>query len=222
MNSLNQREKFLLLMCFVVIFAMANLFAVRFILKSWKDSGPEIAALESRLADLELWLDDQDEADAREAWLAGHIPREASMTKAQGDLLQFLQDDLFQRKIQIEKQSLLEPELNDDYQSVAVALKLRGPEKNIIEWLTTLQGAEKFQVIQRLQLALDRKSKEKEPQSVCDIVLARWFAPPGEETPEKPASAPVTQEKSRDRRGEDSAHPAAGQPQPAGDVAKSG
>jgi len=215
MNNLSQREKFLLLMCFVVVFTMANLFAVRFILKSWKDRGPDIAALESKLADLELWLDDQDEADAREAWLAGHIPREASMTKAQGDLLQFLQDDLFQRKIQIEKQSLLEPEINDDYQSVAVALKLRGPEKNIIEWLTTLQGAEKFQVIQRLQLGLDRKSKEKEPQSVCDIVLARWFAPPGEDMPEKSASSAVTQEKSSSR-------PAPGQPQPVGDVAKSG
>lgn len=220
MSSLSQREKFLLLICFLVVFTMVNAFAVHYILKNWKDRGPEIAALESKLADLELWLDDLDSAQAREVWLARNIPQEVSMTKAQGDLLQFLQDDLFQRKIQIEKQSLLEPDLNDDYQSVAVSLKIRGPEKNVIEWLTTLQGAEKFQVIQRLQLSLDRKSKAEEPQSVCDIVLARWFAPPGAALRENP-SPTITEEKTQTRSGEVPSGEGRVEA-PAGGVAKSG
>ena len=181
MSNLSKREKALLWICFLVIFSMANVFAIRFAMKNWAGKGDQIQALESELADLELWLEDAPKSEAKELWLKQNTPRENSMTKAQGDLLQFLQDDLFERKIKIEKQSLQEPDSNDSFQEVAVALKLRGAEKSIIEWLTTLQGAKKFQVIKRVELELDNKSKEEEPQAICEIILARWFAPIGEE-----------------------------------------
>lgn len=192
MNRLSGREKILLLACCLVVFTMANLIGFRIMKRNWGGGSGEIKVLESELADLEMWLDEADRADQRDRWLRSNIPRETSMTRAQGDLLQSLQDDLFERKIKIEKQSLKEPEMNDWFQSVAVSLRVRGSEKSIIEWLTTLQGAKKFQVIERLELELDRKSKEKEPQMVCEIILARWFAPLGEE-PYEEATEDVTQ-----------------------------
>lgn len=179
--SLSKREKMLLLLCFFVIFAMANVFAFRYVKKNWGGGKGKVQALKTELADLEMWLEDADQMEAKDQWLRVNTPKETSMTKAQGDLLQFLQDDLFERKIKIEKQTLQEPESNDSFQEVAVSLKVRGAEKDIIEWLTTLQGAKKFQVIKRLELELDRKSREEEPQAVCEIILARWFSPLGEE-----------------------------------------
>ena len=198
MKSLNKREKMLLLVCGLVIFTMANLFALRFIKKNWGGGKGDIEALESELADLEMWLENSDEIEAKDRWLRKNAPRSNSMTKAQGDLLQFLQDDLFERKIKIEKQTLQEPDSNDSFQEVAVSLRIRGAEKDIIEWLTTLQGARKFQIIKALELELDRKSREKEPQAVCQIVLARWFAPLGEELIEEPVPnvAPAVTEES--------------------------
>jgi len=74
---------------------------------------------------------------------------------------------------------------------------VRGAEKDIIEWLTTLQGAKKFQIIKRLELELDRKSREETPQAVCEIVLARWFAPFGEEEYKEEATSAVTEEASK-------------------------
>ena len=194
MKSLSKREKTLLLVCILVIFVMGNLFAVRFVQKNWASKHKEIEALEMKLEDLKMWLGDIDEADAKERWLRINAPRSKSMTKAQGDLLQFLQDDLFERKIKIEKQSLQEPESNERYQEVAVSLRIRGAEKDVIEWLTTLQGAKKFQVIKGLSLELDRRSREEEPQAVCQIVLARWFAPLGEEEVEEVEVEPAVTE----------------------------
>lgn len=194
MKNLTHRERVLLLACFLVIFTVANLFAIRFMKKNWGGGESEISALEGNLADLEMWLEEAPEFEAKDRWLRKNTPRENSMTKAQGDLLQFLQDDLFQRKIKIEKQTLQEPDSNDDYQEVAVSLRIRGAEKDVIEWLTTLQGAKKFQVIKALELELDRKSREDTPQAVCQIVLARWFAPPGEEYEEVEPAPEVTKE----------------------------
>ncbi len=175
--KLNKREKTLLVICLLVIFTMANAFAIRYMKKNWGGGTEKIRALKSELADLEMWLEDADEMRAKEDWLLENTPQEVSMTKAQGDLLQFYQDDLFERKIAIEKQTLQEPSSNEYYQEVGISLKVRGAEKDIIEWLTTIQGAKKFQVIKRLELELDRKSREEEPQSVCEITIARWFAP---------------------------------------------
>jgi len=177
MHSLSTREKVLLLFCFLIVFGVGNLFAIRYAKKNWTGQDEKIGELTNQLKDLELWLEDQEHADRREQWLAKNIPHETSMTKAQGDLLQSLQDDLFDRKIKIEKQALMEPSENEYFREVAVSLKLRGEEKSIIQWLITLQGASKFQVIKRLELKLDTKSKEDQTQAVCDIVLARWFAP---------------------------------------------
>lgn len=177
MQGLSTREKLLLLICFIVVFGVANLFAIRYAKKNWKGQDAQIAELTNQLKDLELWLEDKEDADRREQWLTENIPHEASMAKAQGDLVQSLQDDLFERNIKIEKQILMEPEENDSFREVAVSLTLRGEEKSIIQWLITLQGASKFQVIKRLELKLDTKSKEELPQSICEIVLARWFSP---------------------------------------------
>lgn len=192
MSNLSKRETILLWVCFLVIFGMANFFALRYAAKNWTRNPSGINAKKNELADLELWLEDAPEAHAKEEWLHRHTPRENSMTKAQGDLLQFLQDDLFERKIKIEKQALQEPDANDVFQEVAVSLRVRGPEKNIIEWLTTLQGAKKFQVIKRLELELDRNNREEEPQAVCEIILARWFAPIGTEPYEPKESNSAT------------------------------
>ncbi len=194
MNQLNKREKILIGLCIGVIFVVANAMAYRFVKKNWGGGPGEISSLEQTLADLEMWLEDADQIHAKDRWLRASTPRENSMTKAQGDLLQSLQDDLFQRKIKIDKQTLQEPDSNDSFQEVAVSLQVRGAEKDIIEWLTTLQGAKKFQVIKAFELELDRKSKEPIPQAVCQIVLARWFAPPGELEEELEPNPAVTKE----------------------------
>ena len=92
-------------------------------------------------------------------------------------MLQTLQDELFERKLTIDRQSLQDIEYNNFYTEVAVRLEIEGDEAVVTEWLTTLQSPEKFQVIKSLEMELDLRSREAEPQAECEITVARWFVP---------------------------------------------
>lgn len=179
MRSLNSREKWLLGVCFGVILIVATAFVSRSVLKVLRGSESTILTLENELADQEMWIDETPKIEVREKWLSEKMPslNGASIGKLQGDLLQTLQDDLFERKLKIEQQSLQDVEQDAFYTEVSVRLIVRGEEKVLLEWLTTLQSPEKFQVIKTIELKPDLKSKEVEPQSLCQITIARWYLP---------------------------------------------
>ena len=179
MRALTVREKWLLGLCFGVIFLVGNAFAARSVLKVLRGSDSKIETLTSTLADHEMWVEDAPKADAREKWLAGKMPHlgDSTLGKLQGDLIQSLQDDLFERKLRIDQQSLQDIVSETFYTEVAVRLTVRGAETEVVGWLTTLQAPEKFQVIKAIELELDTKSKEVEPQAVCQITIARWYLP---------------------------------------------
>ena len=179
MRALTVREKWLLGLCFGVIFLIGNAFAARSVLKVLRGSDSKIETLTSTLADHEMWVEDAPKADAREKWLAEKMPHlgDSTLGKLQGDLIQSLQDDLFERKLRIDQQSLQDIVSETFYTEVAVRLTVRGAETEVVGWLTTLQAPEKFQVIKAIELELDTKSKEVEPQAVCQITIARWYLP---------------------------------------------
>ncbi len=179
MRALTVREKWLLGLCLGVIFVVGNAFAARSVLKVLRGSDAKIATLRSTLADHEMWVEETPKAAARDAWLAETMPPlgGASMGKLQGELIQSLQDDLFERKLRIERQSLQDIVNSAFYTEVSVRLEVKGAESAVLEWLTTLQGPEKFQVIKSLELELDNRSKEIEPQAECEITIARWYHP---------------------------------------------
>lgn len=194
MRALTAREKWMLGLCIAVIFAVANGFAARSVMKVLRGSDAKIGGLKNTLADNEMWLDDAPKAEAREKWLAAHMPKLGGsyLGKLQGDLIQSLQDDLYNRKLRIERQSLQEIVTGNYYAEVAVRLDIAGAETAVIEWLTTLQATDKFQIIKDLKLELDTRSRELEPQAKCQITVARWYRPdtgaPVENTdPEPPA-----------------------------------
>lgn len=198
MRGLTTREKWLLGACFGVIFLVANGFAARFIVKNLRGSDEQINTLKNELADTGMWLAEAEKADVRERWLVETMPQAEGgrLTKELGDLLQELQDQLFDRKIRIEQQSMQEVVQENFYSEVAVRLTIRGEQAQVIEWLTELQNPEKFVVIKSLELKIDNKSKEVEPQSICQITVARWFAPDGQ-TPAAPSEEsvpPLTEE----------------------------
>ena len=194
MRALTVREKWLLGLCFGVIFLVANGFAARSVLKVLRGSDDHINTLKNELADYEMWLEEAPKADARLRWLAETIPtlEGSTLGKEQGDLLQSMQDEIFDRKLKIEQQSLQDIVYDTFYTEVAVRLSVRGEEKEVLEWLISLQGREKFQVIKAMELELDNRSREAEPQAVCQITIARWFLPENAEAmtrqEEKPTS----------------------------------
>lgn len=170
-------------LCLGVIFLVANGFAARSVLKVLRGSDAKIQTLKNTLADNEMWLDEAPKAEAREKWLEANMPRMSGDTlgKLQGDLIQSLQDDVFNRKLRIDRQSLQDIVYETFYTEVAVRLEVEGAETAVVEWLTTLQSPDKFQIIKNLELELDSRSREIEPQAECEITIARWYRPEAEE-----------------------------------------
>lgn len=191
MRGLTAREKWMLAACVAVIFLVANGFAARYIVKNLRGSGDQLRTLENEIADAEMWLADAEKADVRERWLMEKMPgaEGGRLTKELGDLLQELQDDLFEKKIKIEQQSMQEVVQETFHSEVAVRLTVRGEQSAVFDWLTSLQAPEKFVVIKSLELKLDAKSKETEPQSICQITVARWFNPNASASAPEPEGA---------------------------------
>ncbi len=193
MRALTAREKWMLGLCLGVIFAIGNGFAARSVLKVLRGSDAKIASLKSTLGDHEMWVEEAPKAEARERWLSANMPRMAGNTlgKLQGDLIQSLQDDLYNRKLRIDRQSLQDIVYTPHYTEVAVRLEVEGPETEVVDWLTTLQGPDKFQIIKDLELELDTRSRELVPQAECEITIARWYHPDTGEP--VPTEAPTTE-----------------------------
>ena len=203
MRGLTTREKRLLGLCVLSIFLVANLFAARAISRSLGGGKEKIRTLEQELAENEMWLEEKELWDRRKAWLDQNLPpslvrQRISTGNAQGNLMQGLQNELLELKLKIDRQTLVEPKTTDFYDEVAVYLRIEGDAAKVNNWLATLQSPDKFQVIKSLELELDGRSREVEPQAECEITIARWFAPSAGEviSPEDttaPAPTPTTE-----------------------------
>lgn len=191
MRALTVREKWLLGLCFGVVFVVGNAFAARSVLKVLRGSDAKIAELESTLADYEMWVEDAPRAEARERWLNENMPPlgGATLGKLQGDLIQSMQDEVYNRKLRIDRQSLQDIVVGNFHTEVAVRLDIKGPETEVVDWLTTLQAPGKFQVIKELELELDTRSRELLPQAECEITIARWYRPDSGDEPAVPVES---------------------------------
>jgi len=193
MRHLNNREIKLLLLCLFTIFAVMNLFGVRAIYKNLKGGSGQQGQLKLELFDQQGWLGEKSEWEEKNQWIVEKMPSAFdSVGKAQGELVQHLQDSLYENRIKIDRQTLLEPVSGVYYDEVAVNLRIQGDAVKVNEWLSKLQGVDRFQTIKMLKLSIDAKSKKKEPQAICEVTVARWFraksADPGEDGKNAPAS----------------------------------
>ncbi|MCB1226138.1 MAG: hypothetical protein KDK99_10040 [Verrucomicrobiales bacterium] len=176
-RALSSREKRLLAACFIVLILMASIILARGFLDRRTALLSRISSLEEQQRENEMWLADRAFWVKRANWLEDTMPSTESLGRAQGQLLEEIQNAALDRKIKVEQQTLLEPETNGNYREVAVSLRLYGEQTTVLQWLTTLQSPEKFQLIKELDFELDTRSREPKPQARCNLTVARWFKP---------------------------------------------
>lgn len=176
-RSLSNREKNLLLLCVGVLVFMAFAILMNNFLSRRKDALQKISTLQAQKRDNEAVLHDREFWDKRRGWLAGKMPTTDSLGRAQGQLLEDLQNQALDLGIIIQQQTLPEAVTTGDYREVAVNLRVRGDQIVMLQWLAGMQSPEKFQAIKDFRLELDSKAKEKTPQAVCNLTVTRWFKP---------------------------------------------
>ena len=178
MRSLKKSERTLLWLCFAVFFIAANAFGANFVLKRIKKANQEVVQLENSLKEYKLKEFYLEEAMEQQALIEEHLPVLEAAGKVSGVMTEEIQNVMRDKKFESEKVTLIEPKVYDHYQEVAVSIRFKGDAIEIMRWLVTLQQKNQFYMIKYLELELDKKSEEKEPQARCNLTLARWFKPP--------------------------------------------
>lgn len=177
-TKLSTREKNLLLLCVTVLVLMAGMIATKQFLDRRKAALEKIVILQRQKTENDGWMKEQPFWEKRRAWLAATMPVTESLGRAQGQLLEDIQNQALEWGITAEQPTL--PPLatpNPNYREVTVSMRLRGDQTTVLNWLATLQSPEKFQAIRELQIEIDTRAREKTPQVICNLTLARWFKP---------------------------------------------
>jgi hypothetical protein len=181
--ALTQREKNLLGACIAALVLMATFIILKQFLDRRTAALAKISALEAEKQENEGYLADRDFWDKRARWLRETMPTTESLGTAQAQLLEEIQNVALDYELQFQKQPVLLPESKDSkdnaavYREAAIEVRLRGDQPTVLGWLASLQSPEKFQAIKQVEIELDVKAKEKTPQVLCNLVLARWFKP---------------------------------------------
>ncbi|MBB5040096.1 GspMb/PilO family protein [Prosthecobacter dejongeii] len=177
-QKLTSREKNLLLACVGVLVFMVFAILVNTFLGRRSVALQKIATLQAQKSENDTWMADRAFWEKRRAWLVEKMPTTESLGRAQGQLLEDLQNQALEFGFTTEQPTL--PPLaapNENYREVTVSVRLRGDQTMVLQWLATLQSPEKFQAVRQLEVEIDTRSREKTPQVVCNLTLARWFKP---------------------------------------------
>ena len=176
---LTSREKSMLGGCIAVIVLSASSLVGKEFLSRRNAVEQKITALTSEKNENEAWLSSREIQDKRKVWLDAAMPTTNSLGRAQGQLLEELQNAVLDRGMKIVRTTLNDPTKNANYQEVTVNINLRSDQAVAIEWLSTLQSPETFQIIKAIEINPDDKAKEVTPQAFVNLTIARWFKPEG-------------------------------------------
>jgi hypothetical protein len=177
--ALTNREKKLLLACVGSLVFVGGMLAANEFLNRRRTALERITLLQGELNELKVWFEDRDFWNKRGKWLREMMPATESLGQAQAKLLEDVQNDALDLELKVEQQRLLEPSNTENYREVAVEVRLRGDQTTLLGWLARLQSPERFQAIKAIEFDIDAKAKEKTPQAICEMTLARWFKPEG-------------------------------------------
>ncbi|MFN7564676.1 MAG: GspMb/PilO family protein [Prosthecobacter sp.] len=175
--ALTPREKKLLLACIGSLVLVGGMLGANDFLNRRREALARIASLETELAELKMLFEDREFWNKRAKWLRETMPATESLGQAQAKLLEDVQNDALDLTLKVEQQRLLEPVSNENYREVAVEVRLRGDQTTLLGWMAGLQSPERFQAIKALEFEIDSRAKEKTPQAICELTLARWFKP---------------------------------------------
>jgi hypothetical protein len=174
------REQRLLAGCVAVVLISGTTVLAKEYLNRSSAVEKQIATLQAEKKEADSWLADRAFQDKRRDWLDKHLPSTTSVLRAQGELVEELQNAVLDLGLKMSRP----PQLNDatktpHYQEVTVSLSVSGDQAITLDWLATLQSPERFQIIKNLEIDPDNRSQAKTQQANTTLTIARWFKPEG-------------------------------------------
>lgn len=173
MRPLTKSEKKLLIIFLTAIFLIGNLFGMSFLFHKQESLQARLLTLQNGQREAKSWLAEKETWRKREAWLKNKQPKLQSPGEASAALLESLQTSARSQSITILEQSFAESDPQPAYQEIVVNLKVSGALESLTRWLVELQQPAYFQALP----AFSMKSDTDPSRVVCELTVARWYAP---------------------------------------------
>jgi hypothetical protein len=168
-----KNEKRLLVVLFLVVFAMANFYGYKWFAQKQALLVLTEKKLRADKAEAEVALKKQDIWAQRKAWIAQHEPSlggKDGNAKA-AEVLETIRKEILDKHLEVLDQSPNETQQTPAGARVNISIKIKGPMKGICEWLADLQKPENFYAVTRFSLKADQDQKSM----ICSLELAQYF-----------------------------------------------
>lgn len=176
MRTLTSREKILLLVSVSTVFIGGGMMGASTYMRRLNVAKTSLLAAQGEVTKNKTLVNDRKSWEARSALVATTAPvltsRNAELTKFSDEI----QKSVETIGLKVDKQNFEEEKKGTGgYTEVGVKFEVSGEQKKILEWIKPFQEPGKFVAVKSLTIEPNPKSKEKEPQAICRVTLARWF-----------------------------------------------
>jgi len=133
----------------------------------------ELLELRNAKIEAEAWRDERPLWEERAAWLEANQPKFPTDGNPSSALIQKVQDSASAHGLALLEQSIAEPANTPHYREVAVRVKVQATLEQLTRWLVELQQPKQFQAVTAFAIRSDKEP----PKVVCEVQIARWYAP---------------------------------------------
>jgi hypothetical protein len=172
-QRMNRRERVLVGIIALVLFALINLFLWSALIGGIKNARRELVQHKAERKTQVVFLRERDLWKKRQEWLVKHQPILQNAGEA-STLLERVKEIAGKHKILIENPSLGAVVSAPDHQSIAVSLETKSPWPALVHFLYDVQQPESFIAFEDVGLSIDGS----DPTTMRGrFKIARWFAP---------------------------------------------
>lgn len=169
MRPLTTSERRLALVLGLLLFAVANLVILNYLLTLRSGLRTEQARQTSAQMEHRTWLGQRDLWTQRIAWLEKNQPAPNSPSA----LLETVQQAAQKHGIEIKDPKLVSPNHQPLYLEIAVGLSAFGPMEKLAEWMAEVQQPGMFRLLKQLVI----KPADDKGNLRADVIVAQWCRP---------------------------------------------
>ena len=174
LTHMNKREKFLLTVTAVVVGVLVNFYLIKFFLSNRTDLTRQLALTQVKIDTLKKRETERELWSKRDAWLNEKLPVLGDSDVASKALRESILDIAKQHTVTLEAPSPGTPVNQPGHISLGVKFDAKATWETMFDFLSELQGPEKFTAIENCEIKVNREDKT---QLRATLTIARWYAP---------------------------------------------
>lgn len=173
-SALSQREKVFVGIVAGLAALLVNLLVIKFFVNTRGELAQQAVQKTQMCESLRLLMENGPLWEDRAKWLQRTQPKIGDETVEGNALLNLLKEKASKHGVSLSKQQFGSQRTETGAVAIPVQFELKANWRNLCGFLSDLQSPERFIVIQQSRLRIDPSDST---QMLCDMTVAKWFAP---------------------------------------------